>query len=92
MRTQTSVITLCLFRCVLDISVQAIKEDHIWEDEEAPSVRVVIPGPPNPPKLCCTSVKPDEFILEWGEPRLYGGAGVRGYQVHIKLLKKYYQD
>ena len=72
-------------RCVIDISVQAVKEDHIWQDEETPSIRVVVPGPPNPPKLCCTAIRPEEFILEWGEPRLYGGAGIRGYQVMVKL-------
>ena len=37
------------------------------------------------PEIFLKSVSPEEFVIEWGEPRLYGGVRVRGYQVGIDL-------
>ena len=65
-----------------------MKEDQVYQDVNTPAtLRVSIPGPPDPPKLCCTAMKADEFILEWGEPLLYGGAVVRGYKVYMNDKK-----
>ena len=45
------------------------------------SIHLVIPGPPDSPEIFLKSVSPEEFVIEWGEPRLFGGVRVRGYQV-----------
>ena len=50
------------------------------------SIQLVIPGPPDPPEIFLKSVSPEEFVIEWGEPRLYGGVRVRGYQVHFVVI------
>lgn len=51
------------------------------------SIQLVIPGPPDPPEIFVKSVSPEEFVIEWGEPRLYGGVKVRGYQVYLNDKK-----
>lgn len=53
------------------------------------SIQLVIPGPPDSPEIFTKSVSPEEFVIEWGEPRLYGGVRVRGYQVRsLGLLRE----
>ncbi|XP_071807408.1 uncharacterized protein [Asterias amurensis] len=74
-------------RCIYKMTIQANQHDDMWQDVPSPSIQCVIPGPPDPPNLCCTSVMQEEFILEWGEPRLYGGVTVRGYQVYMNDKK-----
>ncbi|XP_063446523.1 uncharacterized protein LOC134726026 isoform X8 [Mytilus trossulus] len=51
------------------------------------SIQLVIPGPPDSPEIFTKSVSPEEFVIEWGEPRLYGGVRVRGYQVYLNDKK-----
>ncbi|XP_059161356.1 uncharacterized protein LOC131944640 isoform X2 [Physella acuta] len=50
-------------------------------------VQVMTPGPPDAPQIFLRSVEPDEFCIEWGEPRLYGGVEVKGYQVFLNDKK-----
>ncbi|XP_048739977.2 uncharacterized protein LOC125654190 isoform X5 [Ostrea edulis] len=50
-------------------------------------IQLVIPGPPDPPEIFLKSVSPEEFVIEWGEPRLFGGVKVRGYQVYLNDKK-----
>ena len=45
-------------------------------------VQCIIPGPPDAPEIWTRSVSNSEFVIEWGEPRLYG-VKLRGYQVFI---------
>ena len=47
---------------------------------------IMIPGPPEPPEIFLKSQSPEEFVIEWGEPRLYGGIRVRGYQVNCVVV------
>lgn len=49
-------------------------------------VQVMTPGPPDAPQIFLRSVEPDEFCIEWGEPRLYGGVEIKGYQVRPKVM------
>ena len=70
-----------------DISVQPIKDENIWQDLNSPSIQCEVPGPPAPPTLSCVSMTTSEFILEWAEPRTYGGVGVKGYQVMFSIYK-----
>ena len=44
-------------------------------------VMIMVPGPPDSPEIFLRSVDIDEFCIEWGEPRLFGGVKVKGYQV-----------
>ncbi|XP_022109025.1 uncharacterized protein LOC110989168 isoform X4 [Acanthaster planci] len=74
-------------KCVYTMSIHATQYDDMWQGVPTPSIQCVIPGPPDPPRLCCTSVLQEEFILEWGEPRMYGGVGIRGYQVYMNDKK-----
>ncbi|XP_033744669.1 uncharacterized protein LOC117330483 isoform X1 [Pecten maximus] len=50
---------------------------------KAQSVQIVVPGPPDAPEIFLKSVTPEEFVIEWGEPKLWGGVKVRGYQVYM---------
>ncbi|XP_071487386.1 uncharacterized protein [Diadema antillarum] len=73
--------------CVYDIGIQPVKDEDIWQDLNSPTIQCEVPGPPDPPTLCCVSMTTTEFILEWAEPRTYGGVGVRGYQVYMNGKK-----
>ena len=53
--------------------------------QPAQEVQVVTPGPPDSPEIFLRSQDVDEFCIEWGEPRLYGGVKIKGYQVRIGL-------
>ena len=52
--------------------------------QQPQNIQIMIPGPPDPPEIFLKSSSPEEFVIEWGEPRLFGGVKVRGYQVHIE--------
>lgn len=47
---------------------------------------MLIPGPPDPPEIWLKNVDTNEFIIEWGEPRLYG-VKIGGYQVYLNQKK-----
>lgn len=47
------------------------------------NIQIMIPGPPDAPEIFIKSVTPEEFVIEWGEPRIFAGVKVRGYQVTI---------
>jgi len=55
--------------------------------QQPQNIQIMIPGPPDPPEIFLKSSSPDEFVIEWGEPRLYGGVKVRGYQVYLNDKK-----
>ncbi|ESO91438.1 hypothetical protein LOTGIDRAFT_153880 [Lottia gigantea] len=50
-------------------------------------VQIMIPGPPDAPDIYLRSVDTEEFIIEWGEPRVFGGVKVKGYQVYMNDKK-----
>ncbi|XP_012935394.1 uncharacterized protein LOC101845075 isoform X2 [Aplysia californica] len=50
-------------------------------------VQVMIPGPPDAPEIFLRSLDVDEFCIEWGEPRLFGGVKIKGYQVFLNDKK-----
>ncbi|XP_023933288.1 uncharacterized protein LOC106180596 isoform X1 [Lingula anatina] len=50
-------------------------------------LQVLIPGPPDAPTIWTKHVGKEEFSMEWGEPRLYGGVKVKGYQVYMNDRK-----
>ncbi len=43
---------------------------------------MLVPGPPDAPDIWTRFVGKDEFVIEWGEPRLWG-VKVEGYQVNL---------
>ena len=49
-------------------------------------VQCMIPGPPDPPQIFVKHVGLEEFIIEWGEPRLFG-VKIEGYQVMLNGKK-----
>lgn len=53
---------------------------------EIQMVQTLIPGPPDPPEIYVKHVGLEEFVIEWGEPRLYG-VRVDGYQVILNGKK-----
>ncbi|CAL1538548.1 unnamed protein product [Lymnaea stagnalis] len=55
--------------------------------QHSQEVQVMIPGPPDPPQIFLKSVDIDEFCIEWGEPKLYGGVKIKGYQVYLNDTK-----
>ena len=73
--------TMCLSssRCVYDVTVEPEYEGDVITPN-LQKVQVLIPGSPDPPEIWMRSIFKDEFIIEWGEPRLYG-VRVHGYQV-----------
>ncbi|GFR62047.1 fibronectin, partial [Elysia marginata] len=55
--------------------------------QNAQEVMIMVPGPPDSPEIFLRSVDIDEFCIEWGEPRLFGGVKVKGYQVYLNDKK-----
>ncbi|XP_067685414.1 uncharacterized protein [Haliotis asinina] len=55
--------------------------------QTAQEIQIMIPGPPDSPEIFLRTVEPEEFIIEWGEPKLYGGIRVKGYQVYLNDKK-----
>ena len=53
---------------------------------EVQHVGMLIPGPPDPPEIWLRNVDTNEFVIEWGEPRLYG-VKIGGYQVYLNQKK-----
>lgn len=49
--------------------------------QQPQDVHIMIPGPPDAPEIFLRSQDKDEFVIEWGEPRCYGGVKVKGYRV-----------
>lgn len=78
-----NVLTEIFFRASYDIQVEP---DYFTDalHQVNQRIQLVIPGPPDPPEIFLKSVSPEEFVIEWGEPRLFGGVKVRGYQVSNK--------
>ncbi|XP_077869443.1 uncharacterized protein LOC100370084, partial [Saccoglossus kowalevskii] len=66
-------------RLIYDISVQPIYDDDYYFSPSQ-NLTYQCPGSPDPPMLCCTSIHSDHFTIEWGEPTLYGGVEIKGYQ------------
>ncbi|XP_046358181.2 uncharacterized protein LOC124136325 [Haliotis rufescens] len=55
--------------------------------QTAQEIQIMIPGPPDAPEIFLRTVEPEEFIIEWGEPKLYGGIRIKGYQVYLNDKK-----
>lgn len=49
--------------------------------QQCQEIQLMVPGPPDAPQIFLRSLDLDEFSIEWGEPSLYGGVKVKGYQV-----------
>lgn len=45
-------------------------------------VQCLIPGGPDNPAIWLRAIESNEFVIEWGEPRLYG-VKCAGYQARI---------
>ena len=75
------------FRASYDIQVEP---DYFTDalHQVNQKIQLVIPGPPDSPDIFLKSVSPEEFVIEWGEPRLFGGVKVRGYQVSVNIIIK----
>ena len=51
-------------------------------------VQVLVPGSPDAPQIWTRHVDREEFVIEWGEPKLWG-TKLDGYQVKFhRYLKK----
>ncbi|XP_077978814.1 uncharacterized protein LOC144434231 [Glandiceps talaboti] len=74
-------------RSVYDISVQPAYDDDYYY-AQTQSVQFQCPGSPEPPQLSCPQMKhTDHFNIEWGEPKLYGGVEIKGYQAYMNDKK-----
>ncbi|XP_070557721.1 uncharacterized protein [Ptychodera flava] len=73
-------------RSIYKISVQPDYDDEFFYSESQ-DIQYPCPGSPDPPVLCCTALQSHSITIEWGEPRLYGGVDVRGYQAFLNEKK-----
>ena len=72
-------------RCQYDMTVNVeYTKEVVVEDTQI--VQCLVPGSPSSPEIWTRSVGNTEFVIEWGEPRLYG-IKVRGYQVYMNDKK-----
>ncbi|KAH3816786.1 hypothetical protein DPMN_118309 [Dreissena polymorpha] len=72
-----STIPVTRLKSIYDIVVEpAYFTDTLPQQPQ--NIQVMIPGPPDPPEIFLRSSTPDEFVIEWGEPRLYGGCEGEG--------------
>ncbi|XP_064633270.1 uncharacterized protein LOC135491376 [Lineus longissimus] len=79
-------VPVTLNRCSYEVSIEPVfKKESI--PAEIQSLQVVIPGPPDAPEIFRKSVSSEEFVIEWGEPRMYGGTKLKGYQVYMNDKK-----
>ena len=69
------------FRCVYNIWIEAQHSSDVLAPDPQ-KVQVLVPGSPDAPHIWTRSVDREEFVIEWGEPRLWG-TKLDGYQVKI---------
>ena len=50
-------------------------------------VQCQVPGSPDSPEIWTRGISVTDFVIEWGEPRLYGGVKIKGYQVYLNGKK-----
>ena len=55
--------------------------------QQPQDVHIMVPGPPDAPEIFLRSQDKEEFVIEWGEPRCFGGVKVKGYQVYMNEKK-----
>ncbi|XP_025107507.1 uncharacterized protein LOC112572161 isoform X5 [Pomacea canaliculata] len=55
--------------------------------QQPQGIQIMVPGPPDPPEIFLRSQSDEELVIEWGEPRCYGGVKVKGYQVYMNDKK-----
>ncbi|XP_076447663.1 uncharacterized protein LOC143284653 isoform X3 [Babylonia areolata] len=55
--------------------------------QQPQDVHIMVPGPPDAPEIFLRSQDKEEFVIEWGEPRCFGGVKVKGYQVYMNDKK-----
>ncbi|XP_052779768.1 uncharacterized protein LOC128217013 isoform X4 [Mya arenaria] len=92
---QTKYVTTDFTKCTIPVTrlkaiYDIVVEPAYFTDtlpQQPQNIQIIIPGPPDPPEIFLKSSTPDEFVIEWGEPRLYGGVRVRGYQVYLNDKK-----
>ncbi|KAK3579080.1 hypothetical protein CHS0354_029940 [Potamilus streckersoni] len=92
---QTKYVSPDFSKCSIPVTklktVYNIQVEPIYYTEtlaQAPqNVQIMIPGPPDAPEIFLHSSSPEEFVIEWGEPRLYGDVKIRGYQVYLNDKK-----
>ena len=53
---------------------------------EVNGVQCPVPGSPDAPEIFTKAVSEDEFVIEWGEPRLHV-IKVKGYQLYLNGKK-----
>ncbi|KAK6994911.1 fibronectin, partial [Biomphalaria glabrata] len=82
-------------RCTIPVSriktIYTMKvEPSYYSDvlsQQCQEIQLMVPGPPDAPQIFLRSLDLDEFSIEWGEPSLYGGVKVKGYQVLLNDIK-----
>ncbi|KAH9503746.1 hypothetical protein Btru_066540, partial [Bulinus truncatus] len=82
-------------RCTIPVSriktVYTMKVEPSYyadvQSQQCQEVQLMIPGPPDAPQIFLRSLDFDEFSIEWGEPKLYGGVKIKGYQVLLNDTK-----
>ncbi|KAL3853216.1 hypothetical protein ACJMK2_016773 [Sinanodonta woodiana] len=92
---QTKYVSPDFSKCSIPVTklktVYNIQVEPIYYTEtlaQAPqNIQIMIPGPPDAPEIFLHSSTPEEFVIEWGEPRLYGEVKTRGYQVYLNDKK-----
>ncbi|XP_041347758.1 uncharacterized protein LOC121367568 [Gigantopelta aegis] len=84
---QTScTIPITRIKSVYNITVEPVYYTDVIA-QPIQSVQIMIPGPPDAPEIFLKSVEPEEFIIEWGEPKLFGGVKIKAYQVYLNDKK-----
>ena len=72
-------------RVLYDIVVEPQFEDGVIVPD-VEHVQCLIPGCPDSPDIWLRAVESNEFVIEWGEPRLYA-VKCAGYQVYLNGKK-----
>ena len=81
MKHMSKMFYFCSYRCVYDVYLEPQYENDVIGPEPQKG-QVLIPGSPDPAEIWMRSAARDEFIIEWGEPSLWG-VRVQGYQVRL---------
>ncbi|KAL5013163.1 hypothetical protein ScPMuIL_007433 [Solemya velum] len=92
---QTKYVSPDFRRCTIPVtrikSIYDITVEPVYYTDALPqtpqNIQIMIPGPPDAPEIFIKSVSPEEFVIEWGEPRIFAGVKVRGYQVYLNDKK-----
>ena len=68
------------------MTVEPVYTKEAVSGSQPEKVQCLVPGSPDPPEIWTRGISLTDFVIEWGEPRVYG-VKIKGYQVYLNGKK-----